>query len=160
MALKIGDKAPDFTLKNHALEDITLSSFRDKKNVVILFFPLVNTSVCEKELCTIGDGLSRYADLNAQILAISVDSPFSQKLWVEKHKFQFPLLSDFNKEVAQKYQAYYDVFVPGKLDFKGVAKRSAFVVDKTGVIRYTEVLEDAGNEPSYEKIQDVLKELQ
>jgi glutaredoxin-dependent peroxiredoxin len=160
MSLQVGDKAPDFTLKSSAMEDVTLSSFQGDKNVVILFFPLVNTSVCEKELCSIGDGLSHYSDLNAQVLAISVDSPFSQKLWVEKHNFQFPLLSDFNKEVAQKYGAFYDVFVPGKLDFKGVAKRSAFVVDKEGTIRYAEVLEDAGNEPSYEKIQAALKELQ
>lgn len=160
MVLNVGDKAPDFTLKNHKIEDVTLSSFQGEKNVVLLFFPLVNTSVCEKELCTIGDGLSQYADLDAQVLALSVDSPFSQKLWVEKHNFQFPLLSDFNKEVAKKYEAFYDVFVPGKLDFNGVAKRSAFVIDKEGIIRYAEVLEDAGNEPSYENIQSVLKDLQ
>ena len=159
MALKVGDKAPGFTLKNHAMEDVSLSDFAGKKNVVLLFFPLVNTSVCEKELCTIGDGLSHYADLDAQVMAVSVDSPFAQKLWVEKHNFQFPLLSDFNKEVAQKYEAFYDVFVPGKLDFNGVAKRSAFVIDKEGVIRYAEVLEDAGQEPSYEAIQSTLKEL-
>jgi len=160
MALKIGDVAPDFTLKNHNAEEVTLSSFRDKKNVLILFFPLVDSSACEKELCTFGDGLSHYTDLNAQILAISVDSHFAQKLWVDKFNFQFPLLSDFNKEVAPMYDAFYDVFVPGKFDYKGVAKRSAFVVDKKGVIQYAEVLENAGGEPDYNAIQEALKGLE
>ena len=159
MSIKVGDKAPDFKLKNHKMEEVSLGDFKGKKNVVVLFFPLVNTSVCEKELCSIGDGLSHYTGLNAQVLAVSVDSPFSQKLWAEKHNFQFPLLSDFNKEVAPKYGAFYDVFVPGKLDYKGVAKRSAFVIDKDGTVQYAEVLENAGEEPNYNAIQDALKKL-
>ena len=157
MSLKVGDKAPQFTLKNHLLEDVSLSDYAGKKNVVLLFFPLVNTAVCEKELCSTRDGLSQYQDLDAQILALSVDSPFAQKLWVDKHKFNFPLLSDFNKEVAQAYGAFYDVFVPGKFDYKGVAKRSAFVIDKEGVIKYAEVLESAGDEPNYDAIKEALK---
>lgn len=157
MSLKVGDKAPQFTLKNHLLEDVSLSDYAGKKNVVLLFFPLVNTAVCEKELCSTRDGLSQYQDLDAQILALSVDSPFAQKLWVDKHKFNFPLLSDFNKEVAQTYGAFYDVFVPGKFDYKGVAKRSAFVIDKEGVIKYAEVLESAGDEPNYDAIKEALK---
>ncbi len=159
MALQIGDKAPDFTLKNHKLEDISLSSFYGKNNVVVLFFPFVNTAVCEKELCTFRDGLFQYQDLDAQVLAISVDSPFSQKLWVEKHGFNFPLLSDFNKEVMKKYDSMFDVFVPGKFDYKGVAKRSAFVVDKNGIIQYAEVLPSAGDEPDYNSIKKVLENL-
>lgn len=157
--LKIGDMAPDFTLKSHLLEDVTLSSFRGKKNVVVLFFPLVNTSVCEKELCTMRDDMAKYEDLDAEVLGISVDSPFAQKLWAEKNRFTFKLLSDFNKETAQSYDAYYDVFVPGKFDYKGVAKRSAFVVDKDGKIAYAEVLENAGDEPSYENIKKALEEI-
>ena len=157
MSLKVGDKAPQCTLKNHLLEDVSLSDYAGKKNVVLLFFPLVNTAVCEKELCSTRDGLSQYQDLDAQILALSVDSPFAQKLWVDKHKFNFPLLSDFNKEVAQTYGAFYDVFVPGKFDYKGVAKRSAFVIDKEGVIKYAEVLESAGDEPNYDAIKEALK---
>jgi len=159
MALKVGDSAPNFTLKSSELADVSLIDFAGKHNVVVLFFPLVNTGVCEKELCAMRDGMAVYENLDAQVLAISIDSPFSQKLWNEKQKFNFPLLSDFNKEVCQSYGAYYDVFVPGKLDFKGVAKRSAFVVDKSGKIQYAEVLEDAGMEPNYEAIQEVLKNL-
>ncbi len=157
MALQVGDAAPDFTLKNHLLEDVKLSDFKGEKNVVLLFFPLVNTAVCEKELCSTRDGLSQYQDLDAQVLALSVDSPFAQKLWVDKHKFNFPLLSDFNKEVSQAYGAFYDVFVPGKFDYKGVAKRSAFVIDKDGKIKYAEVLESAGDEPNYDAIKAALQ---
>ena len=159
MSVQVGDKAPDFTLKNQSLEEVSLSDYLGKKNVVILFFPMANTSVCEKEMCSTRDGLTQYEDLDAEVLAISVDSPFSLKLWAEKNKFTFNLLSDFNKEVAPKYGAFYDVFAPGKFDFKGVAKRSAFVVDKDGVIKYAEVLENPGEEPSYDSIKSTLKEL-
>jgi len=157
--LKVGDKAPLFTLKNHNLEDVSLSNLIGKKNIVILFFPLVNTSVCEKELCSTRDSKKDYEDLDAEVLAISVDSPFALKLWNEKHKFNFNLLSDFNKEVAPAYGAFYDVFAPGKFDYKGVAKRSAFVIDKNGVLQYVEVLENAGDEPNYEAIKETLKKL-
>jgi len=159
MPVNVGDKAPDFKLKNHLLDEVQLSSFQGKTNVVLLFFPLVNTSVCEKELCTMRDGISQYENLSAQVLAVSVDSPFAQKLWVEKNKFNFPLLSDFNKDVCQMYGAYYDVFAPGKFDYKGVAKRSAFVIDKNGIVLYSEVLERAGDEPNYNAIQEVLNKL-
>jgi peroxiredoxin len=159
MALKVGDTAPDFTLKNHNMEEVNLGSFKGNKNVVILFFPLVNTAPCEKELCSTRDGISQYSDLDAEVLAISVDSSFAHKLWAEKHNFNFSLLSDFNKEVCQAYGAFYDVFLPGKFDYKGVAKRSAFVVDKTGKIRYAEVLENPGDEPNYEAIKTALGSL-
>jgi len=159
MSLKVGDIAPDFTLKNHNLEDVKLSDFKGKSNVVLLFFPMVGTSVCEKELCSTRDSMKDYENMDAQVLAISVDSPFSQKLWVDKHNFNFPLLSDFNKEVSQAYDAFYEVFVPGKFDYKGVSKISAFVVDKNGFIKYREVLENAGDEPNYNAIQDMLKSL-
>jgi len=159
MSIIIGEKAPNFTLLSNKLKNISLNDFEGKQNVIVLFFPLVNTGTCEKELCTMRDGMAIYENLEAQVLAISVDSPFSQNLWAEKQKFTFPLLSDFNKEVCKKYGAYYDVFVPGKLDFNGVAKRSAFVIDKEGIVRYTEILEDASLEPNYEAIQETLKSL-
>lgn len=159
MSVKVGDLAPEFTLKSHLLEDVSLSDYKGKKNVLILFFPLVNTSVCEKELCSTRDGLSQYETLDAQVLAISVDSPFAQKLWADKFKFDFPLLSDFNKTTINAYGAVHEVFVPGKFDYMGVAKRSAFVVDKQGVIRYVEILDNPGLEPDYDKIQEVLKTL-
>lgn len=157
--LKVGDKAPLFTLKNHNLEDINLENLIGKKNIVLLFFPLVNTSVCEKELCSTRDSMKDYEQLDAEVLAISVDSPFALKLWNDKHNFSFNLLSDFNKEVAPKYGAFYEVFAPGKFDYKGVAKRSAFVIDKNGIIQYAEVLENAGEEPNYDAIKEALKKI-
>ncbi len=159
MNLKVGDLAPEFTLKNANNESFTLSNFRNKKNVVILFFPAVGTSVCEKELCSTRDSMKDYENLDAQILAISVDGPFAQKLWEEKHQFNFPLLSDFNKEVSQLYGAFYDVWLPDKFNLKGVSKRAAFVVDKNGIIQYAEVLENAAEEPNYDAIKNTLKNL-
>jgi len=155
MPLNVGDKAPDFSLLNSNVEKVSLSDFKGK-NVVLLFFPLANTGVCTKEMCTFRDELKSYEELDAQVLGISVDSPFALQMWAEKNGYNFPLLSDFNKEVSASYGALYDVFVPGKLDFKGVAKRSAFVIDKEGNIKYIEVLEDASNEPSYEAIKKTL----
>lgn len=156
MSVTIRSIAPDFTLKNTNTEAVSLNSFRGK-NVVLLFFPFANSGVCTKEMCSIRDNMNRYSDLNAQVLGISVDSPFSLKLWKEHNEINFPLLSDFNKEVAPAYGAFYDVFAPGKLDFKGVAKRSAFVIDQNGVVKYAEVLENAGDEPNYTAIQEALK---
>jgi peroxiredoxin len=146
MSLKIGDAAPDFKLKNTS-------------NVVLLFFPAVGSGVCEKELCSTRDSMKDYEGLNAQVFAISVDGPFAQKLWADKHKFNFPLLSDFNKEVSPAYGAFYDLWLAGKWDLKGVAKRSAFVIDKNGIVKYAEVLENAGDEPSYEAVKETLKKL-
>jgi len=157
MSLKVGDKAPDFNLLNANNERVSLSSFKGKK-VVVLFFPLANTGVCTKEMCTFRDELKSYENLNAQILGISVDSPFTLKLWAEKNNYTFPLLSDFNKEAATSFGALYDIFAPGKLDFKGVAKRSAFVIDAEGKIKYAEDLENAGDEPNYQAIQKALSE--
>ena len=156
MSIKVGDKAPEFTLKNQDAEDVSLSSFKGK-NVVLLFFPFANTGVCTKEMCTMRDNYSRYTELNAQILGVSVDSPFSLKMWEEKNNLNFPLLSDFNKDVCKAYGAIHDVFAPGKFDYKGVAKRSAFVIDKDGFIKYAEVLDNPGEEPNYEKIKEALQ---
>ncbi|MBN1301674.1 MAG: peroxiredoxin [Melioribacteraceae bacterium] len=159
MGLNVGDKAPDFTLKNTNQEPVTLSSFQGDKNVVLLFFPGVGTGVCEKELCSTRDSLKDYENLDAQVLAVSVDSMFAQKLWVNSLNLNYPLLSDFNKEVAPEYDALYDVWLPGKFDMKGVAKRAAFVIDKEGVIRYAEVLENAGEEPDYDAIKQSLESI-
>lgn len=159
MSLQIGDVAPNFTLRNTSNETVTLSDFKEKSNVVLLFFPAVGSGVCEKELCSTRDSMKDYENLNAQVFGISVDSPFSQKLWVEKHKFNFALLSDFNKEVAPAFGAFYDLWLPGKWDLKGVAKRAAFVIDKNGLIQYAEVLESAGEEPNYNAVQETLKKL-
>lgn len=159
MSVKVGSLAPDFSLKNFNNEDFTLSGFKGKKNVVLLFFPAVGTSVCEKELCSTRDGMKDYENLDAQVIAISVDMPFSQKLWHDKHNFNFPVVSDFNKEVSKAYDAIYENWLPDKFALKGVSKRSAFVIDKNGVVQYAEVLEDAHDEPNYNAIQETLKKL-
>jgi peroxiredoxin len=159
MALKIGDKAPDFSLKDTSNETHTLSNYNGKKNVLLLFFPAVGTGVCEKELCSTRDSMKDYESVEAQVFGISVDMPFSQKLWVDKYNFNFPLLSDFNKEVAKLYDAFYENWLPGMWDLKGVAKRSAFVIDKNGIIQYAEVLENAGEEPNYNAIHEALKKI-
>lgn len=158
MSLKVGDTAPSFELFNQDAEKVSLEQFKGK-NVVLLFFPLANTSVCTKEMCTFRDELKVYENLDAQVLGISVDSPFALKMFAEKNNYNFPLLSDFNKEVSASYGALYDVFVPGKFDFKGVAKRSAFVIDKNGIIQYAEVLENAGEEPNYVAIKETLEKI-
>jgi glutaredoxin-dependent peroxiredoxin len=159
MPVKVGESAPEFTLKDTNSSSVSLADFKGKNNVVLLFFPAVGTGVCEKELCSTRDSMKDYENLNAQVLAISVDGPFAQKLWVDKYKFNFPLLSDFNKEVSPLYGAIYDVWLPGKWDLKGVSKRSAFVIDKNGIVQYAQVLDNAGEEPDYNAVKDTLSKL-
>ncbi len=156
MAIKVGDNAPDFTLLDTDLQKVSLSSFNGK-NVVLLFFPAAFTGVCTKEMCTVRDNFDKYSKLNSQVFAISVDSPFTQKVWKAQNNLNFPVLSDFNKEVSKLYGAFYDVFGPGKFDLFGVSKRAAFAIDKNGKIKYIEVLEDAGNEPNYDAIVKALE---
>ncbi len=159
MSIKIGDKFKDFTLKNHKFENVRLNDFVGKQNIVLLFFPFVNTGVCEKELCSTRDNMGLYNGLNAKVFAISVDSAFSQKLWNDKFNFGFDLLSDFNKEVSSLYGVLEELWVPGKWNYKGVSKRSAFVIDKNGIIKYAEVLNDPGKEPNYQAIKNLLESL-
>jgi glutaredoxin-dependent peroxiredoxin len=155
MSITIGSVAPDFTLKNTDGKEISLSSFKGNKNVVVLFFPLAFTGVCTAELCSTRDSLADYNNLNADVLAISVDSHFTLKQFKEANHLNFDLLSDFNKKTATTYGAIYDDF----FGMVGVAKRSAFVVDKSGVIQYAEVLEAAKDLPNFAAIQTVLKGL-
>jgi peroxiredoxin len=155
MSLTIGQKAPDFTLKNSDGEDVSLADFKNKKNVVLLFFPLAFTSVCTDELCHVRDDYQKFESLNAQVLGISVDSFFTLKQFKDSQNYNFPLLSDFNKTTANAYGAIYDEF----FGMKGVAKRSAFVVDKEGTIKYAEVLEKASELPDFEKIKKTLSSL-
>ncbi len=153
--LQPGDKAPDFALRASDKSLVKLSEHRDK-NVVLLFYPFAFTGVCTKELCFMRDSLAQYNDLDAQILAISVDSPFTLAKWKIEEGFNFPLLSDFNKTVSKKYDTLYKEFALG---LKGVSKRSAFVIDKAGIIRYVEVLENAGEIPNFEAVNKVLTSL-
>lgn len=156
MALNIGDIAPDFTLYSSDKELVRLSSYRGQP-VVLLFFPLAFTSTCTKELCMTRDDLSSYTGLNAEVLAISVDSPQTLNRYKQEYALNFTLLSDFNKEVIQAYDVMYQEF---SLGMRGVAKRAAFVVDADGVVRYAEVLENAGLIPDLSAVQLVLKQLQ
>ena len=153
--LTTGQKAPDFTLFNSDKKEVSLQDFQGR-NLIILFFPMAFTSVCTAELCEMRDNISTYATLNADVVGISVDSPFTLAKFKEEQKLPFDLLSDFNKEVSQAYDTYYETFA---LNLKGVSKRSAFVVDKDGIIQYAEVLESAGDVPSFQAIQQTLKEL-
>jgi peroxiredoxin len=155
MSLQKGDKAPNFKLFNSDKQEISLSDYADK-NVVILFFPLAFTGVCTAELCEMRDNMGSYTELNAEILAISVDSLFTLEKFKAEQKLPFNLLSDFNKEVSAAYGSLYENFVLG---MKGVSKRSAFVVDAEGIIQYAEVLESAGDLPNFTALQDALKSL-
>ncbi len=155
MALQKGDKAPDFNLYNSDKQEVSLSDYKGK-NVVILFFPLAFTGTCTTELCEIRDNIASYAKLNAEILAISVDSLFTLEKFKAEQKLPFNLLSDFNKETSAAYGSLYENFVLG---MKGVSKRSAFVVDAAGTIQYTEVLESAGDIPDFVAVQSALQSL-
>ena len=153
--LKVGDQAPDFTLVSDEKKEISLADYKGK-NVVLLFFPMAFTSVCTEELCTMRDSITDYSHLDANILAVSVDSPFTLDKFKKDQHLNFPLLSDFNKEVSTAYGTIYTEFVFG---LKGVSKRSAFVIDKEGVIRYAEVLDNAGEIPNFTAVKETLSSL-
>lgn len=154
MALRVGDKAPDFTLVNTQKQEVTLS--KQEGPVVLLFFPMAFTSVCTTELCTIRDSYGLYNQFQATVFGLSVDSPFTLDKFKADQQLNYELLSDFNKSVAQAYDTLYEDFVLG---LKGVAKRSAFVVDSEGIIQYAEVLESAGDLPDFDAIISTLQKL-
>ncbi len=153
--VKTGDSAPDFTLKNQANEDVQLSSFEGKKNVVLLFFPFAFSSVCTEEMCTMRDNMKIYDSLDAEVLGLSVDSFFTLNEFKKAQNLNFDLLSDFNKEVSKAYGSLYDEFFGNK----GVSKRSTFVIDKEGRVRYASVSDDAGKQPDYKAIKETLDNL-
>ncbi|KAA8482235.1 peroxiredoxin [Arcticibacter tournemirensis] len=153
MALTKGQKAPSFNLYSSELKEISLSDYAGKK-LVIHFFPMAFTGGCTTQLCTMRDSFGYYEELGADVVGISVDSPFTLAKFKEENQYQFPLLSDFNKEVCKAYGAYYDEFVFG---LRGVAKRAAFVINEEQEIVYAEVLESAGDLPDFEAIQNAVK---
>jgi peroxiredoxin len=154
MSVDVGSTAPDFTLTNQDREPVTLSAQRGSP-VVLAFFPAAFSSVCTKELCTFRDQLGRLNDAKAQVYGISVDTFFTLKAFQDAQHLTFPLLSDFNKQVIRDYGVYNEDMI----GLKGIAKRAVFVLDKQGVVRHREVLEDARNEPNYEKVFGTLKTL-
>ena len=155
MSIQIGSIAPDFTLFNSEKQEVTLSQYLGK-SVVLLFYPQAFTGVCTTELCDIRDHLNVYSTLNAEILAISVDSVFTLEKWKQQQGCNFQMLSDFNKTVSTAYETMYETFAFG---MKGVSKRSAFVVDSKGVLQYVEILDNAGEIPNLDKIKEVLATL-
>jgi glutaredoxin-dependent peroxiredoxin len=155
MKIEVGQQAPDFTLYDSEKKQVTLSELKGH-NVLLLFFPLAFTSTCTKELCSVRDNIAWYNNVNAKVLGISVDSLHTLARFKEEQKLNFTLLSDFNKNVSAAYGSLYETF---GYNMKGVSKRSAFVIDKRGVIRYTEVLENAGEIPHFEEIQQSLSQL-
>jgi peroxiredoxin len=155
MSVEIGAKAPDFTLPDQDRTPVTLSEQLVRGPVVLAFFPAAFSSVCQKEMCTLRDSANSLNTVKAKVLGISVDTFFALKAWGDENTLNFPLLSDFNKEVIAKY----GVVNPDMIGLKNIAKRSVFVIDKGGVVRHREVLEDARNEPSYEKITQTLATL-
>lgn len=153
--LNIGDKAPAFKLVSSDRKEVALEDYKGK-NVVLLFFPLAFTGVCTAELCGVRDDIANYSNLNAEVLGISVDSPAVLAKFKEAENYNFPLLSDFNKEVSAAYGSIYDEFIGW---MKGVSKRSAFVIDGNGTIQYAEVLENAGDVPNLDAVKETLAKL-
>ena len=154
MSVDVGSKAPDFTLTNQDRQPVTLSGQRGKP-VVLAFFPAAFSSVCTKELCTFRDSMAKLGAATAQVYGISVDTFFTLKAFQDHEKLTFPLLSDFNKQVIRDY----GVFNEDMIGLKGIAKRAVFVIDKEGIVRHREVLEDARNEPDYDKVFATLASL-
>lgn len=152
MSIEIGQAAPDFTLFNSEKKEITLSELKGH-NVLLLFFPLAFTKTCTEELCHVRDNISWYNNAEAKVFGISVDALHTLKKYKEDQQLNFMLLSDFNKDVSRLYGSIYELF---GYNMKGVSKRSAFIIDKTGIIRYAEVLENASEIPNFNSIQQIL----
>ncbi|HPC60858.1 MAG TPA: peroxiredoxin [Verrucomicrobiota bacterium] len=158
MAIPVGTKAPDFTLKSKqpsGLVDIKLSANFGKKNTVLLFFPAAFTGVCTQELCDISSGLNAYAALNAEVIGISVDTPFAQEAWAQKEKITIPLASDLNKQVIKAY----DVVFPMLAGVGDTAARAAFVIDKNGIVQYSEQTPSPKDLPNFDKVKETLARL-
>ena len=152
MAADVGSKAPDFTLVNGDRESVTLSDQIGSGSIILAFFPGAFSGGCTKEMCTLRDSMSQLNGLGARVYGISTDTFFTLKAWGDRQKLGFPLLSDYNKDAIRAY----DVVNPDMIGLKNIARRAVIVVDRGGVIRYREVLEDARNEPDYDKLKTVL----
>ena len=164
MALPIGTKAPDFTLPTKTADgpkQITLSDHFGKGNTLLLFFPMAFTGTCTTEMCGISNGLREYRVLNATVYGISGDNPFAQEAWAQKESISVPLLSDYEHTVARQYDVAYDSFLPQLgLPMGGVPKRAVFIIDRDGVIQYSESNDDARELPNFDKVKSRLAELQ
>lgn len=158
MAIPVGSKAPDFTLKSKnasGLADVKLSNNFGKKNTVLLFYPLAFTSVCTQEMCDVTSGLNAYKDLNAEVIGVSVDSPFAQEAWAQKEKIGITLASDLNKKTAEAY----GTLLPDLIGLGAVSARAAFVIDKNGVVQYSEQTPTPKDLPNFSAIKAALAQL-
>jgi glutaredoxin-dependent peroxiredoxin len=158
MAIPVGSKAPDFSLKSKqasGLVDVKLSNNFGKKNTVLLFFPLAFTSVCTQEMCDITAGLNTYTGVNADVIGVSVDSPFAQEAWAQKEKIGITLASDLNKKTADAY----GTLLPDLLGLGAVSARAAFVIDKSGVVQYSEQTPSPKELPNFNAIKETLSKL-
>ena len=159
MPIAVGSKAPDFKLKSKSaagLADVTLSNNFGKKNTVLLFFPLAFTGVCTAELCDITAGLGAYSGLNADVIAISVDSPFAQEAWATQHKIGVTIVSDLNKDTTKAY----GVLFPMLAGVGDTSARAAFVIDKNGVVQYAEQTATPKDLPNFNAVKEALAKLQ
>jgi len=163
MPLAVGTKAPDFTLSTKTADgpkQVKLSNNFGKKNTLLLFFPMSFTGTCTEEMCSQSKELPNYSGMNTEVYGISGDNPFAQEAWAQKEKIDVTLLSDYEHKVAKDYGVVYDSFLPQiNLGMGGVPKRSAFVIDKSGVIQYAESNDDAKQLPNFEEIKTKVAEL-
>ncbi len=163
MSIKVGDPAPDFSLVGlgeGGPEVVTLSKITGEQNILVLFVPMAFTGVCTQEFCDISAGLGAYADLNCKVLGISGDNPFVQAAWAEKEGISLQLLSDYDHKATEAYGIAYDQFLPEKnLIMGGVPKRSAFLIDKSGIVQYAQVNDSPGDLPDFDAIKTKLGEL-
>lgn len=155
MPVKIGQTAPDFTLYNTEKHQVSLSDFRGK-TVVLLFFPFAFSSICTREMCEFGDNFSGYRDMNAEVVAVSVDSLYANKKFKEVNQLPFTLLSDFNKEVSAKYDVLIESFA---FDYRGVSKRASFVIAPDGKVVFAEVLASPGEYPDMVQLKQAVMNL-
>ncbi len=156
MALQMGQQAPDFTLPDTQKKEHSLREYRGK-NVILAFFPGAFTGTCTKEMCALRDAMTNFNAMNAQVVGISVDSPFANKGFAEHNKLDFPLLSDYSRAVSKQYGGVYQ-------DFSGLkgyeaAKRAVYVLDGKGIIRYLWVSENPGTEPNYDEVRKAVSSL-
>jgi peroxiredoxin len=155
MSVDVGAKAPDFTLPNQDRENVTLSEQLKSGPAVLVFFPAAFSSVCQQEMCTFRDSMAELGKSSATVLGISTDTFFAQKAWADQQKLNFPLLSDYNKDVIRKY----GVVNADMIGLKDISKRAVFVIDRNGIVRHREVLDDARNEPNYDNVKKALASL-
>jgi peroxiredoxin len=157
MVLRVGQRVPDFVLPDQSKQERKLSEFVQKGNVVIAFFPFAFSATCDREMCTFRDSMAKLNGLQASVVGISVDSLYTLKVYAQTYNLEYTLLSDFNKKVTKAFDVLQDPWT--SYGYRGVAKRSVFVLDKKGILRYRWVTDVPGEEPPYDEVLDTLKKM-